>query len=171
MGQIASILKMLSYDKIAIAVILIGVFVDISPIKFNPVKAIFRYIGEAFNASMKTEISSFKIEVNSKFSEIQEEQAIHQETLDKLIADQSNREVSRLRWEIIDFKNSIVNGVKHSRGQYRHVLVALESYIDAVSHEDNKKLDDDYYREVLEDGEAIREHYEKYKDDTDILYF
>ena len=170
MGQIASILKDFSYEKIAIAILIIGVFVDISPIKINPIKGIFKYIGEAFNSSIKTEINSFKVEVNSKFKQLQEEQSIQQDCLDKLISDQSTKEVSRLRWEIIDFKNSIVNGVKHSRGQYRHVLIAVESYIDAVSHEDNK-LDDDYYREVIEDGEAIREHYEKYKDDSDILYF
>lgn len=170
MAQIASLIKSLNYEKVAVFILLLGVFVDISPIKFNPLKAIFKYIGEAFNSSIKTEINNFKVEVNTKFSQLQSEQMLQQETLDKLISDQGNKEVSRLRWEIVDFKNSIVNGVKHSRGQYRHVLAAVESYINTVSVEESK-LDEDYYREVLEDGEAIREHYEKYKDDANVLYF
>jgi hypothetical protein len=170
MAQIASLIKSLNYEKVAVFILLLGVFVDISPIKFNPLKAIFKYIGEAFNSSIKTEINNFKVEVNTKFNQLQSEQMLQQETLDKLISDQGNKEVSRLRWEIVDFKNSIVNGVKHSRGQYRHVLAAIESYINTVSVEESK-LDEDYYREVLEDGEAIREHYEKYKDDANVLYF
>lgn len=169
MAQIAQLLTTFGYGKIAIIVVIIGIFVDISPIKFNPIKSVFKYIGRAFNSSIELEISNFKVETNEKLEELREEQNKQQGTLDKLILDQSNKEISRWRWEIIDFKNSIVNGTKHSRGQYRHVLSAVDAYINAM--EMDEMSDDDYCREVFEDGEFIREHYEKYKDDTNILYF
>jgi hypothetical protein len=169
MQEIVKVLSGLGYEKIALIVIAASIFIDLTPaVKWNPIRSIFKYIGEAFNSSIKTEIGTFKVEVNEKFNQFQEKQDIQQNALDKLVKEQSHKEVSRLRWEIIDFKNSIVNGVKHSRGQYRHVISSLDTYLNSIEVED---MDNDYYNEVIEDGDYIRTHYEKYKDDKSLLYF
>ena len=169
MQEIGKVLTSLGYEKIALIVIAASIFIDLTPaVKWNPIRSIFKYIGEAFNSSIKTEINTFKVEVNEKFNQLKADQEIQQQALDKLIKEQSHKEVSRLRWEIIDFKNSIVNGVKHSRGQYRHVISSLDTYLNSIEVED---VDNDYYNEVIEDGEYIRTHYEKYKDDKSLLYF
>lgn len=169
MQEITKVLQGLGYDKIALIILAASIFIDLTPaVKWNPIRSIFKYIGEAFNSSIKTEIGAFKVEVNDKFNQLQEKQDDQQASINKLIKDQSHKEVSRLRWEIIDFKNSIVNGVKHSRGQYRHVISSLDTYLNSIEVED---ADNDYYNEVIEDGEYIRTHYEKYKDDKSLLYF
>ena len=170
MNEIAKWLQSVGYEKIALALLIAGIFIDLTPaVKWNPIRSIFRYIVEAFNSSVKTEINTFKAEVNEKFNQLREVQDLQQETLDKLIMDSTHKEISRIRWEIIDFKNSIVNGVKHSRGQYRHVLGSIDNYLETMESKDMR--DDDYYHEVLEAGEYIRTHYERYKDDSGILYF
>ena len=159
-----------SRSPIALIIFVASIFIDLTPaVKWNPIRSIFRYIGNAFNSSVKTDISAFKSAVDTRLTDIEKKQNLQQKALEKLTSDHDNKEISRIRWEIIDFKNSIVNGVKHSRGQYRHILASIDMYLDKMESVD--KRDDDYYHEVMEAGESIRTHYEKFKEDTGILYF
>lgn len=170
MNEVAKWLQTFGYEKIALIIFIASIFIDLTPaVKWNPIRSILKFIGNAFNSSIKADISVFKSAVDVRLTDIENKQNLQQEALEKLISDHDNKEISRIRWEIIDFKNSIVNGVKHSRGQYRHILAAIDMYLDRMESQD--KRDDDYYHEVLEAGESIRTHYEKFKEDTGILYF
>ena len=61
-----------------------------------------------------------------------------------------------------------MNGVKHSRDQYNHVLDSYDKYILIMQ---NPNVDnDEYFRTVQEQGDKIREHYERYRD-QDLLFF
>lgn len=169
MDAIYQALSTLGYTKWALIVLMLGVFIDINPaIKVNPIKAIFRYLGKSFNASMETEISEMKNDMSSKIDELQQEQYAQREALDKIVLDNQNKEIQRLRWEIIDFNNGIINGIKHSREQYRHVLDAYERYNNIIS--DVGTPLDEYFRSVQENGNTIKRHYEDHKD-TNELYF
>lgn len=168
MKQLAEFFSELGYTRIALIILLLGIFIDITPaIKFNPIKAIFKYLGKSFNSSVEKEISDFKLDVNKQIGEVKSEQTTQRETLDKIILDNSEKELSRLRWAVIDFRNSIVNGEKHSREQYRHILDSLEKYDQMI---DDSNEVDEYYHTVQEDGEKIRRHYEAHKDDP-VLFF
>lgn len=169
MEAIGKALLSLGYDKWALILIVLGIFIDITPgIKWNPIKTIFKYLGKAFNSSVESELNTLKSAMNIKFDELQSEQLAQRETLDRLILDQTNKEIGRLRWEVIDFQNSIMNGVKHSRDQYNHVLDSYDKYILIMQ---NPNIDsDEYFRTVQEQGEKIREHYERYRD-QDLLFF
>ena len=169
MEAIGKALLTLGYDKWALILIVLGIFIDVTPgIKWNPIKTIFKYLGKAFNSSVESELNTLKSAMNIKFDELQSEQLAQRETLDRLILDQTNKEIGRLRWEVIDFQNSIMNGVKHSRDQYNHVLDSYDKYILIMQ---NPNVDnDEYFRTVQEQGDKIREHYERYRD-QDLLFF
>ena len=170
MDALYKIVSSLGYTKGAIILLLLGIFIDINPgIKFNPIKAIFKYLGKAFNSTVEKELNDFKAEMKAKIDQIQTEQNEQREALDKIIINDQNKEVHRLRWEIIDFNNGIMNEVRHSREQYRHVLDAFEKYINIVG-DIGISVDSEYYRSVKEDGDHIRAHYEKHKDGPE-LYF
>lgn len=169
MDALYDLFKALGYDRLAIIIILLGLFVDITPgIKLNPIKAIFKYFGKYFNSSIEKELIELKKEMNSKIDQIQAEQTEQREALDRIILNDQNKEIQRLRWEIIDFNNGIMNEVRHSREQYRHVLDAFEKY-NSIIQEVGSSVDE-YYRNVQENGKAISDHYDKHKN-TNELYF
>ena len=163
----------LGYGKIATIIFLLGIFIDLTPgIKFNPIKAVFRYLGKSFNTSVQNEITNLKEEMNEKFERLEKEQTAQRQTLNKIILDEMNKDLNHYRWEVIDFQNSLVNGVRHSREQYRHVLDSYEKYCNMMEKDETVKTsEDEYYRAVKENGEAIREHYNKYKTDNSVLFF
>ena len=170
MDAIYKALSSLGYTKGAIIILLLGIFIDINPgIKFNPIKAIFRYLGNAFNSTIRTELNELKANMNAKIDDIKSEQNEQREALDKIILNDQNKEIQRLRWEIIDFNNGIMNEVRHSREQYRHVLDAFDKYMKIIE-EVGVSVDSEYYRSVKEDGDHIRAHYEEHKDGKE-LYF
>lgn len=154
-------------------VLFLGIFIDITPkIKWNPIKAIIGYIGNCFNLSVEKEIATFKKEVNDKFDQLKQEQLAQRETLDRIVYDQENKEISRLRWEIIDFENSLQNGTKYSREHYRHILddgAKYQRMIEASTDDENN--DDNHLYEVLETIEHIKKHYEEKRKDTTALFF
>lgn len=174
MNIMYSILTQLGIAKsITLIVLFLSIFIDITPkIKWNPIKAIIGYLGNCFNNSIEKEISTFKEEVNTKFDELRQEQESQRETLNKIILDQENKEISRLRWEIIDFENSIQNGHRYSREHYRHVLDDAEKYKRMMSNNINNDTDDgEIFSEVLEIIERIDKHYTERRDDPTILFF
>ena len=171
MSVLYSYFMKIGAENIGWIVLFLGIFIDITPkIKWNPIKSIIKYFGKWFNTSVEREIASFKEEVNDKFTELKQEQLAQRETLDKLIFDQENKEVSRLRWEIINFDTSLQNNVKHSRQQYCHILDNAMKYQRMVLAEDDYE-DDENLSEVLEAIEAIKKHYEAHRGDQTALYF
>lgn len=171
MDVIYTIVMKMGLTNIGYIILILGIFIDITPkIKWNPIKSIIKYFGKWFNTSVENEIASFKEEVNTKFAELKQEQLAQRETLDKLIFDQENKEVSRLRWEIINFETSLQNNVKHSRQQYCHILDNAMKYQRMILQEEDYE-DGENVPEVLEAIEAIKKHYEEHRGDQTALYF
>lgn len=163
MDAIYKALVSLGYSKVAIIVLLLGVFVDVTPsIKFNPIKAIFKYIGKALNADVKTEITSMKTDMGNQLDKLQNEQIAQREVLDKIILENQSSNIETLKWEIIDFGSSIMNEVKHPRSQYRHILKSIKDYEDLISNLGSGI--DEGYLHVQESAARIQKHYDKNKD-------
>jgi len=161
MEVISKILTSLGFGDYALIVLFLGIFIDITPgIKFNPVKTIFKYLGKSFNSSIETEISELKDDVNTKFTDLQKEQKRQKQALDKIILDGQDKEIGRLRWEIIDFSNGIQNKVKHSKEQYRHILNSFSRY--KIIMEDIGITSDEYYHDVIKHGNDIQIHYDNH---------
>lgn len=173
MDVIYKILSDLDIGKTVLYIILVAsIFIDITPkIKWNPIKSIFGYLGNCFNSSIEKEIEEFKQEVNGKFDQLKQEQLAQRETLDRIVVDQENKEISRLRWEIIDFENSLQNGVKYSREHYRHILDDAMKYQRMMSSMKEDNNEDEVFSEVLETVERIKKHYDEKREDLTVLFF
>lgn len=161
MKELQQLLTSLGYADIGIIVLVLGIFIDITPaIKFNPIKAIFRYLGKSFNSSIESEVSEFKKEMTSQVGNLQKEQERQKKALDRIILDNQDREISRLRWEVIDFDNGIQNQVRHYKDQYRRILNSFDRYNEIMTEVGTSK--DEYYHDVQKHGQSIKAHYDKY---------
>ena len=172
MEALYKILTGLGFEQYALIILALSVFIDINPkIKFNPIKAILNYFGKWLNNSIQKEISGFKQEVNTKFEQLQAEQVAQRETLNKLIADQENKEISKLRWDIIDFETSILNEEKHSREQYRHILDCVRKYKRMAESSDYTCISEEDYQKICESESTIKNHYEQNRQDQSVIFF
>lgn len=168
--QLSKILESMGFNEWALVVIILSVFIEITPaIKISPIKWLFGKLGEYFNSSVRKEIQDFKVEVNTKFDSLQSEQKKQRDTLDKMIGEEQFKELSRTRWEIIDFKTDLDNGVKHSRTQYRRILDSFDKYSRIIN---NSKIEDENYRDVKDSIDVIKKYYDEHKNDNiSQLYF
>lgn len=169
--QIGKSLASLGFGRAALIIFFISLFIDISPIKFSPIKAIFKFMGRWFNSSVEKEIAGFKVEMNQKFDELKTEQKAQRETLDQLAKDQESEEASSLCWSIIDFRNSIENGEKHTRDQYRHMIDCARKYERIATTSPNIKVEAETLQQIRECAEEIKKHYESGRGDQTVLYF
>ena len=163
MDTIAKVVTSIGYERIALIILVAGIFIDLNPgIKWNPIKSFFRYLGNEFNSSIKAEITDFKIEVNRKFEELQNEQKNQREVLHEVIREQNLKEIDQLSWQIIEFNNDILNNVVHSRDHYRHTLAAYDKYknlIDNLEANDKKIIEGTVHKATIESGDNITDHY------------
>lgn len=177
--QFASLAIKMGWSGWAIVLIILSCFIDLTPgIKWNPIKSLFRYLGKSFNHSVESEINGFKTEVNkefdnmdSKFDELQKEQLAQRDTLNQIISDQEEKELSSLRWAIINFENSIDNNEKHTRDQYRHILHCGEKYmriINKYKESEHKSINTTAMDESLK---KIQDRYDESKYDQSKLLF
>ena len=151
--------------------ILVGLsfFIEFTPIKINPIsiflkllfKPIRNDISEMRN-NIEKNMGNLKTELKNDIQEVKNQQNNELLTIDKILESQDLAEMSRIRWEIIEFSNSIENGQLHVRDEYRHIK------------DDNKKyhkLIEQYHLEngiIDEEMEKINEHYERHKDSSQI---
>lgn len=179
MEQIKSILEAIGHENIALAILFLSIFIDISPgIKFNPWKWLFGKIGKYINGSIEHEIAGFKKDVYAKiddlkttqqkeFDEIREEQRNQADTLKSLITDMKYKEISRIRWDVINFRTRIQHGDKYPREQYRHIVDEAEKFMRMVSgegdSEDKLMVDPEDIIKIEESIEEIKKHYESHK--------
>ncbi len=84
-------------------VIVLSIFIQITPIKINPWSALFKWIGGFLTN-----------EINNK--------------LDKISKEVAENEKDRIRWEILDFANSCRNGRRHTRDEFQHIVELRDKY-------------------------------------------
>lgn len=116
----------------------LATFIEITPIKINPVSHILKWVGNQINGEIKEEI----------------------ETLNKTM---DQNEIDRIRYEILDFANSCRNGRHHSKDEFHHVVEINEKYHKLILKNQitNGVLDAEYayieriYQECLEKGTLL----------------
>ena len=81
-----------------------GTIIEISPIKFNPITMILKWMGDKMNSGLKTELDALK--------KAQEEQK----------KDFQDFKVAQYRYEIFQFESEIRdNNDRHTEEQYNHI--------------------------------------------------
>ena len=84
-------------------VLVLSVFVEITPIKINPISSFLRFIGKTINADLKEEV-------------------------DKLALKVDENSIDRIRWEILSFANSCRLGKKHTYDEFKHIIELNTKY-------------------------------------------
>ena len=97
--------------------VIVGIFIEITPVKINPVSTLLKFIGSNINAELKEEIASVKAEVESTNSTIQK--------VDNKVDD---NEIDRIRWEILDFSNSCRSKKRHTKEEFDHIISLNQKY-------------------------------------------
>lgn len=93
--------------KIAVG---LSVFIQISPIKWNPISLLLKWIGKELNK-----------ESNSKIDELKK-------AVQDLEENQDTNEKDRIRWEILDFANSCRNNIRHTKDEFQHIIDLNDKY-------------------------------------------
>ncbi len=87
------------------AVIILGTVTlfEVAPIKINPWKWIFRWIGDVINGDFYREFSEMK-------------------------KDFEQTKANDMRWNILNFANSCRRGDEHGKDEWRHVIAQIREY-------------------------------------------
>ncbi len=113
-------------------VLIIGALtlVEVAPIKINPWKRFFKWIGKMINGEV-------------------------QERLTNLQLDFEQTKAQDKRWHILSFANSCRNGKLHSREEWKHAISELREYeqYTADKHIENGVIEEDakYLRELYQE--------------------
>lgn len=152
-------------DNIVSIVIVLGFFIEIAPIKINPIsiilniiyKPIKKYI-EDIKLELKEDIDNVKKELKEDIDSLKQQQESNKDSVNKLIETLDMSEISRIRWEIIEFSNTIDNDQLHTRDEYRHIIDENEKYHNLIKKYNltNGIIDEEF--------EKINDHYNSNKD-------
>lgn len=112
--------------------------IEIAPIKIDPWKTLFKWIGNQLLGEIK-------------------------KTIDDLRKEVKDNEKDRIRWEILDFANSCRNGRRHSRDEFKHIIELDSKYRKLLSETDDSNgvfdIEIEYikglYRERLERNDFL----------------
>ena len=91
-------------------IIVVSIFIQITPIKVNPWSALFKWIGKTITGNACNKIDGLIDKV------------------DKIEKDVKTNEKDRIRWEILDFANSCRNDRKHTRDEFQHIVALNDKY-------------------------------------------
>ena len=91
-------------------IIVVSIFIQITPIKVNPWSALFKWIGKTITGNACSKIDGLI------------------EKVEKIEKDVKTNEKDRIRWEILDFANSCRNDRKHTRDEFQHIVALNDKY-------------------------------------------
>ncbi len=134
----------------------LGVFFEITPVKFSPVSALFRWFGGKLNAGVKEDIKALQKELKEDNERITARLDEQEKTLDL------NR-IGVIRSHILDFANSCRSQHGHSKDEFVNVLSENSEYELLVKKWDirNDVYAEDYkyilsvYHRCLEDNSFL----------------
>ncbi|MBO5524227.1 MAG: hypothetical protein J5986_11235 [Roseburia sp.] len=93
----------------------IGIFVEISPLKINPLSAVIQWFGNTLNKDTRKQLASISL----KLEEVSER-------IDKI-------ELNDMRSAILDFSNSCMNERRHTKEEFEHVIDLHTQYEEIIS--------------------------------------
>lgn len=115
MDNLLEIIKQCDSTTIFIIVAVIGMFVEITPIKLSPFSSIIKWIGNKLNG-----------DTNNQLETISSQLEIVSGRIDKI-------EINNMRSQILDFANSCMNERKHTKEEFEHIIDLHTQYEDIIS--------------------------------------
>jgi hypothetical protein len=167
---ISGVLSWMSKHVVEI-IIFLSIFLEVSKIKINPISALIKFIFrpirkelELMRKEIKKDMENLESRLSEQIDSIRSDQEKEKKAIDELIYSNEMSEISRIRWEIIEFANSIGNGQLHVRDEYRHINDEHRKY---------ELLIEKYNLEngiVTEEMTKIRNHYEEHKESSSVYF-
>ena len=96
-------------------IVALGVFVEIVPVKLNPLSSIVKWLGNCLNSETKEQLSSIS------------------EKLEDLSCRIDKIEINDMRSSILDFANSCMNERKHTKEEFEHMIDVHSQYDDIIT--------------------------------------
>lgn len=115
MDNLLEIIKQCDSTAIFIIVAVIGMFVEITPIKLNPFSSIIKWIGNKLNGDTNNQLETISLQLETVSGRI-----------DKI-------EINDMRSQILDFANSCMNKRKHTKEEFEHIIDLHTQYEDIIS--------------------------------------
>lgn len=145
-----------------IAFVLSWVF-EFSKIKVNPWSWLLKQLAEALTKGVNERLDSISEVRTNQYNEMVSNLTETVEQLHNLNKRVDENEMQRIRWEILDFANSVKNGRKHSKDEYFHIMEMHEKYNRIIAYRglQNGVVDIEY--------EIILDEYRHCRDNNDFL--
>lgn len=119
-------------------VVLFGMFFEIAPIKIHPITAVLGWIGKKLTGDIRKDIAALREDVDKQ-------------------------RMSNIRSLVLDFSNSCLQGRKHTKEEFDHVLAENRVYEELV---EQYGIQNEVYSEAYE---YIKRIYRKRMDRRDFL--
>lgn len=153
------------YNNIIPIVLFCSIFIEIVPVKFNPLSAFIEWVFTPVNKRIKeleekfdTDIKSIKEDFDKEIKEIKDENKEIKTLIEEMENTQDKRRFATIRWEVLEFANSIQNGALHTHYEYQHIKDDIDEY--NRLHEKHPKLSNGYLDDAIVD---ITNHYDEHK--------
>lgn len=115
-------------ESISLTTVIILTLLQISPIKVNPISAIFKWIGKLLNKDISDKVDSIKVDL----------EGVKQDIAD-VRADNAEEYATLCRARILRFGDEIVHNIPHSKEHYDQILLDIDRYDEYCdSHPDYK---------------------------------
>lgn len=151
--------------------VFLSIFLEISKVKINPISSLVKFIFkpirkeiEELRKEFKNDIEGLRNDLTAQIDSLREDQEKSKEAVEELIYSNEMSEISRIKWEIIEFSNSIENGQLHVRDEYRHIKDEYRKY-EALLEKNN--LENGM---ITEEIEKIQNHYEENRNTTSVYF-
>lgn len=91
--------------------------IEISPIKWNPISSIFKFVGRSMNKELIEKLNGIEKEVKEIDNKVHK--------LDSRVDENSTIQA---RFRIIRFGDEVSHGINHSREHFKQIFVDITSY-------------------------------------------
>lgn len=112
-----------------------SVFIQITPIKWNPLSSLLKWIGSKLNEGTMKEVSEIRKEItgiNAKVDNLEQKvNEVKEDMTSRLDEAEARREEDKAcvaRARVLRFGGEAIRGMKHTKEEYDNVLVDIDQY-------------------------------------------
>jgi hypothetical protein len=147
-------------DNLIPVILFVAIFIKVSPININLIEV----LQGMFFKPVKDDIEELKEEFKVELGGVKDQLNEFSKQLEKVEESSDKNAISTKRWDIIEFSNSIDNGILHTRGEYINIKEEIAEYHTLIDkHSLTNGTIGDYEKN-------INEHYDKNKDSQANLF-
>ena len=143
---------------------LISLFIEITPIKWNPISSFLRWLGRHMNKELDEHIRRTNKELDDRIDRLEEKVEEISNKQEKTDAKAAEQEAINCRIRILRFSDEIRRGLKHSQESFDQTL------LDVTTYEKYCKEHPDFENQkAVRACERVKKEYDRCMDEDDFL--